>query len=438
MSKICRTFVSHYPRIFFYRHKNMKLLRKILEIVLVLLLPMGVRAQNASVVEKELTVSERNAAQGFNDTIDRLAPDFVKVSLVVCDPCDVLYSTLGHAALHLQCPIFNLDYIFSYEGENVREKIWTFLRGDLKMGMFAMTPNEFLASYSESGRGVREYTINLSPQQKQKLWEVMDNHVTEGANLPYDYFRRGCAKSVVRVIHEALGKNAIHYAPWPEKYTKQTLREIVRNFITDAPWEEFMLYFLIGVEGDKSYPCEQKLIVPTDLVEVWLQATLDNGEPVLDSEARILLPSNRHNEGTWCTPLLVAIVLLLMALFSMGTLLIKHKKYVIAGDVMDYVVLSVVTCLGVLMTYLLCFSSLPCTSWNWLIIPFNILPVICWKWRKYWALPYAAICAIWLIAMLVYPHRLIDPAFIPLTLAWIFVLLKQSQWLMSKIPTFRK
>ena len=59
----------------------------------------------STVHAQELTVAERNAAQGFNDTIDRLAPDFVTVSLVVCDPDEVLYSTLGHAALHLQCPV---------------------------------------------------------------------------------------------------------------------------------------------------------------------------------------------------------------------------------------------------------------------------------------------------------------------------------------------
>ena len=136
-------------------------MRKWLYIVLLFLAPMVVWAQ-------EMSVAERNAAHGFNDTIDRMAEDFVTVSLVVCDPDEVLYSTLGHAALHLECPIFDLDYIFSYESENVRDKIWTFMKGGLKMGMFAMTPDEFLESYRESGRGVREYKINLSPEQKQE------------------------------------------------------------------------------------------------------------------------------------------------------------------------------------------------------------------------------------------------------------------------------
>ena len=95
---------------------NMNLLRKIVGIVLVLLLPLGVRGQALlPVVEKDMTVAERNAAQGFNDTIDRLDPDFVKVSFCMADPTDQTQDYLGitgHAFLRLQCPVFGLDYCF--------------------------------------------------------------------------------------------------------------------------------------------------------------------------------------------------------------------------------------------------------------------------------------------------------------------------------------
>lgn len=377
---------------------------------LILLCAITVSAQQQEVIE-------RNTQQGFNDTIDRLAPDFVKVSLVVCDPDEVLYSTLGHAALHLQCPTFDLDYVFSYESENVRDKIWTFLKGNLKMGMFALPTDEFLETYRERGRGVREYTLNMSPEQKQKLWQVMDRHVEEGANIPYDYFHRGCAKSIVHVMHEAVGKNTIHYAPWSEKYTKQTQREIVRNFIEGAPWEEFFMYFLIGSEGDKPCPCEQKLIVPTDLVEVWQTATLTGKEPLLDSTPHVLLEATRHNEGTWCTPLLVSILLFLLAFTG--------------WKAVDYGLLAVYSLIGIMMTYLICFSGLPCTNWNWLIIPFNILPLLVWPWRRYWAIVYAVILFIWCAVMsgeLLFGHVLVDWAHILLVLSLMVVLLKQCRF----------
>ena len=377
-------------------------------------------------VAQEISVAERNAQMGFNDTIDRSADDFVKASLVVTDPGGVLYSTLGHAAIHLQCPTFNLDYIFSYESESVRQKLLVYLQGELKMGMFAMTVDDFLEGYREEGRGVREYTLNFSPEQKQELWRIVDQHVAEGANISYDYFHRGCAKSVVHVMHEVLGENAIHYAPWPEKYVEHTQREIVRDFITEAPWEEFFMYFLIGTEGDKDYPCEQKLIIPSDLVAIWQQATLDGEEPLLSSQEHVLLETRKTIKGTWCTPLLVSIVLLLLALVSLGTIWIKNKTMRIVGNIVDYILLAVQTILGAMMTYLICFSSLPCTNWNWLIIPFNVLPIIGWYWRKYWALPYVIILLVWCAVMILAPHVLVDTSHIIMVLAFTIVLVKTS------------
>ena len=76
--------------------------------------------------------------EGFHDGIDRDAPDFVIASLLIMVPGDELYSCAGHAVLRMECPSFNLDFCFSYESESVREKILTYFRGKLKMGMFAV------------------------------------------------------------------------------------------------------------------------------------------------------------------------------------------------------------------------------------------------------------------------------------------------------------
>ena len=282
------------------------------------------------------------------------------------------------------------------------------------MGMYAFPTEMFLDIYRESGRGVKEYTINLSPKQKQNLWRVMDNHVAEGANIPYDYFHRGCAKVIVQVIHEAIGKNAIRYAPWSDTFKRQTQRERVRDFITNAPWEEFFMYFLIGSEADKYYSCEQKLIIPTDLVEVWQKATFDSGKQVLDSEPRVLLEATQHNEGTWCTPLLVSLLLLLLAF--------------VPWKGVDYILLAFYTLIGAVMTYLILFSGLPCTRWNWLLIPFNILPALAWYWRRYWALPYAGIILVWGLVMIgefFWGHVIVDWSHITLALSFGVVLFKQ-------------
>ena len=105
----------------------MSLLRKIGGMALLLLLPMGVMAQSSPVADTTLSVAERNALQGFNDTIDRLAEDFVEAYVSIAEPGDYLYTTLGHAAYHLKCPTFGLDYYFTMEGESSKGALWRFL-----------------------------------------------------------------------------------------------------------------------------------------------------------------------------------------------------------------------------------------------------------------------------------------------------------------------
>lgn len=345
----------------------------------------------------------------FHDHINRQADDFIRVSLVVCDPSTVLYSTLGHACLHLQCPAFDKDFFFSYESEGVRQKVWTFLKGDLKMGMATWEPEDFLAMYAADGRGVREYELHLSPEQKQALWYYMDQRVDEGLNLPYDYFHRGCAKSVVEVVNSALGSHAIQYGAWPERFHEHTMRELIADQLDDHPWNEFILHFLGGIEGDKDCAPVQKLIIPTDLVEVWQQATID-GRPLLASEPHVLVAGQPKSGHTWFTPMLVAILLLIVSWFTPWPMLIVEAL------------------IGLVMCYLIVFSDLPCTTWNWLIIPFNPLPALLWRWRKYWSLPWVAVLMGWIVAMLAAPHMLVGWPHIVLTAAVVVMLFRHGDY----------
>jgi len=379
--------------------------------------------------ERELSVAERNALQGFNDTIDRTAEDFITVSLVVCDPGPMLYASFGHAMLHLQCPTFELDYVFTYESEPIRENWGRFLKGDLKMGMYAFSPEVIFAPYREDGRGVREYKLNLAPEQKQNLWRIMEELAAKGADQPYDYYNHGCAISIVHVVKQALKGTPIEYGEWPTKYNG-TLRELGYECVTKSRflWNRFALMTLAGSDIDnRNIAKEKKLIVPADLAEVWQQATID-GHPLLDKEPHILVSATGQEEKVRCTPLGVSIIVLLLALLSFATIWMPHKGCRIAGDVVDYGVLVIIALMGAVVTYTVLCSTLPCTRWNWLIIPFNIMPAVAWHWRKYWALPWAIVLMIWSIVMMsdwLCGYIFVEWAHIVVTITFATILLKQ-------------
>lgn len=155
----------------------------------------------------------------FGDDIDRTADDFVTVSLCVAEPTnwkDDLFGVYGHAFLRLQCPIFKLDYCYSYESERVNGQLLKYLRGKLKMGMVAIPTDEYVVEYRKWNRAVHEYILSLPPKADQRLWEIMDNHVLEGDDLVMDLKKRGCSSSAAEYVIKALYPDRIKYAKYPE------------------------------------------------------------------------------------------------------------------------------------------------------------------------------------------------------------------------------
>ena len=392
--------------------KFITMLKKIHIILSLLLFAVSVSAQDSA-----MSVAERNAAQGFSDTIDRLDPDFVWVSLCVADPTDYhqdALGTSGHAFLRLQCPTFGLDNCFSYEGENVNDNLYRYLSGQTKMGMFAVRTDEYLEDYRHWNRAVHEYRLALPPEAEQRLWEIMDNHLTQGIVLRQDLNKYGCAITVVRYVKKALGDIPIVYAPNPE-FERMTRREIGYRSLANHPWLRLFSMIMTDNKADENLPVDEKLIIPADLAAVWQQATI-NGEPMATYLGDIVEGAPLKESKPWFTPILAAI---LIVLITLGFAFTKNPYW-------DWILLVAQALGGCVLIFLWLVMREFGGSAYILMALFNPLPLIFWRWRRYWALPYALILLIGTIVLLCLPHMLIDPAILVLTLAYIVLFAKDS------------
>ena len=363
----------------------------------------------------------------FNDNVDRTAEDFVTASLLVADPGTVLYSVLGHACIRMQCPAYGLDYCFSYEAEDVRRKVLSFLSGNLLMGLYAVPVEEYCDIYRQEGRGVYEYRFNLPIKAKQNLWRVLDEHVEEGKRLPYDYYNRGCAITIVDFVKKALGEMFIVYDASLYNNTP-TARELCIKHSQRALWVQLFALFLVGNEADEPLVGENQLIIPVDLVYAWQKATV-NGEPLLANEPAVLVDGKPQVNDGWFTPMVLAIILLVLSIAN----LFWSRPY------FDWLILTAQTLIGCAMTYLIVFSNLCCTEWNWLIIPFNPLLAICWKWRKHWSLAFSGVLVAWCAAMIIvmyFGHVLVDWSHIIIVFALALVVFKQSGFCNKNIRAY--
>lgn len=344
------------------------------------------------------------SAQGETDALTNPDEDFVTASVLVASAGEEIYSSVGHACLRLQCPTHGLDFVFSEESEDVSNKVLQFFAGNLKMGVRAMPTQGYIKEYADEGRGVNEYMLNLPIRVKQRLWQQMDGRL-EYDDIPYDFLNHGCAQSVLSWLEDAIDTDSLVYAEWPEYYD-MTRREMVSENV-DSPWAH--VFFTIFIAGDSNNPDvskSAKVVLPEDLVDVLCKAKA-YGKPLLNGTPNTLLKQTKEIRYTWFTPDMLAIILLLIAIANVF----------VRKALLRIPVLVIGSAIGCFVLYLLCFSDLTCTEWNWLIVPLFPLPLFAWKWRKHWALPMAAICIVWSIAMVASPHELEDMALIILAVA---------------------
>lgn len=341
------------------------------------------------------------SAADFNDGIDRSDPNFVKASLLVTGPGDELFSCVGHSCFRLECPAFNLDYCFSYESEDVEDKIFSFFSGTLTMGMFAIPTVRYLGSREQRERGVVQYPLNLPPAVKQKLWKLLDERVAQGTSLPYDYDKRGCTHALVGILADAIAPHRLEPSMWPEWISKSRREMFDRALSESYPWNLFFIHAIMGTEADKDVSRLDKIIFPNDLVAVLKCVTVE-GAPMLGEGIVLGVASCAPRTSCRLTPLIVALLLLGV---SIASIWIDGRAVVLAALLLPALI-------GVFVMYLVMVSNLPNTSWNWLIVPFNVLPLVFWHWRRYWALPFGGLVVVWAAFVLCGEHRLVHPAFV--------------------------
>lgn len=308
----------------------MKTFMKIKNLVFALvLLFLFTESKTITIGANELSVAEKNALMGFNDTIDRLAPDFVTVSLCVADPTDQRQDYLGitgHAFLRLQCPTFGLDYCCSYESETIKGQVWDYLRGELEMGMFAVPTDEYLEDYRIWQRAVHEYKLNLPEEAELRLWELMDSNVSAG-EMQLDIVKFGCSNTVLRYVEKALQPETIVYN-WPEKFHTKDIMDIVSEHFANYPWTLLGVRLTASQQLKRLRTPKQKVIFPDDLVEVWSNALIKD-QPMMEYIGDLVEAEPVIVPKPWFTPQLCGI--LLLAIIAGGIILAVIRKHKITN-----------------------------------------------------------------------------------------------------------
>ncbi len=356
--------------------------------------------------------------------------DGIRLSLLTCGPGDEIYSLFGHTAIRYENPRKGLDIVFNYGlfSFNTPNFILRFTLGETDYQLGATDFRHFVAEYMMTGRDVWQQTLNLTPEEKERLiYQLEENYKPENRVYRYNFFYDNCATRPRDQVEKAIGKR-LHYAEDMEMTdTGVSFRDIVHQHCQDHPWSGFGIDFCLGSLADRPINRRQMMFAPFYLKDFMATAMLTDSAGVASiplvsaTEQIVRIPEEAKEVGSFVpTPLQAS--LLLLVLIVIVTLWGLRKGKVWWGiDLILFLLAGIGGCFLFLLSF---FSQHPTVNPNYLLFVLHplhlfVLPFMLYKVIKrrlsYYMCANFVVLTLFIVFWGVIPQN-IHPAILPLAL----------------------
>lgn len=309
---------------------------------------------------------------GLNAQGSVLSPS-ASISLLTVDPGEEVYAAFGHSAIRVSDPDLRLDVAFNYGTFNFNTPNFygKFIAGETYYRLSVDNTAAMLLHYSMEGRSVREQVLNLSSDEKNRLWNaLLSNARPENATYLYNFVFDNCATRPRDIIERSLEMQTLNYK---DKHCEDTFRDLIADYVGEDSWNKFGIDLLIGSEADKVASQRLRMFLPLEVESDFSLATKFNGEPIVSATRTLVPESDDFGRSPFIEPLWVTLFVLLVV----GIVTIILPTYL---KVLDVILFSLSGLLGCLLFYLSFCSLHPLVHDN-----FNLL------WLSPLSLPYAVV-----------------------------------------------
>ncbi|HZI24844.1 MAG TPA: DUF4105 domain-containing protein [Chryseolinea sp.] len=211
------------------------------------------------------------------------------ISVLTCGPYDELYSAFGHSAFRIYDPINNINVTCNYGTFDFNQPNFylNFALGNNLYKLSIQDYQRFEDIYIYENRFIHEQVLNLTPEQKQKLFAYLQwNAKPENASYSYDYFYDNCSTKIRDVLLEALGKDVI----FDESHitTNYTIRELTDFYLKKLPWGDLGIDICLGLPMDKKAAPLEYMFLPD-----YVESAFDHAS-IVQNGATVPLVKEKH------------------------------------------------------------------------------------------------------------------------------------------------
>ncbi len=209
--------------------------------------------------------------------------DKCKISILTCGSGNELYSTFGHTAIRISDYERDLDVVYNYGMFDFNEGNFylKFVKGDLQYFVASTSYQEFLIEYQFEQREVLEQTLNLSPEKKQQLFELLNSSLqSEEKFYTYKFIDKNCTTMVLDKINLIFGTEVLQKVDSKEL----TYREVLNPYFENYFYYKFGISIIFGEKVDRK---AEKLFLPIELYNSLDKCTID-GQKLVSSTDTIV------------------------------------------------------------------------------------------------------------------------------------------------------
>jgi hypothetical protein len=254
------------------------------------------------------------------------------VWLVTMGQGDQVWERFGHNGIRIRDASSGVDVVFNWGVFDFDEPgfLVRFLTGDTRYWVEGARWSLVLDAYRRLNRSVWVQQLNLTPAQRQSLWELIARNARpENKYYRYDYYLDNCSTRVRDVIDTALGGRL--RAATASRLTTTTFRWHTRRLLQDQVALYTGIQLALGEPADRPISSWEEMFLPTRMQATMrhVQVRSDDGAliPLVISEEQLFaatrapepetVPDRRL--GAFASGAVLALVMVLLGRLAPGT-----------------------------------------------------------------------------------------------------------------------
>jgi hypothetical protein len=309
-----------------------------------------------------------------------------EISVLTCSPGNEPYSVYGHSAIRVKDVTYNYDVVFNYGifDFSAPNFIYRFARGQTDYLLGAYDFSNFVDEYVADQRSIFEQILNLTPAEKQKVFDfLLWNAREENRIYRYNFFFDNCATRIRDVIQEQTDGEVI----FPENSQDQkTFRELIKKYHSKLVWLNFGIDLVVAAPSDQKASVFEEMFLPDYLMKHFAHATLKSENeirPLVKSTHVIYqAPEMRYKSLKIASPAVIFGILL----FVVGWISVNQFRKRKINYKLDYLIFGFYGFMGVVISWFVLFSEHPAMSPNYNLmwtIPLHLVFAILWKIKRW-------------------------------------------------------